>query len=132
MAEGRLGACACEERAGGERRRRAEGRDRAVEGAKHAGGRGELGVGSVGVVEGGRELGEAVEEAVDDRELRLLAEAGGVAEHAFELTGEVASDPGGEIGAIDGAEIGARRLRGGQAGGEHAGKEVLVDAFAEG
>jgi hypothetical protein len=61
----------------------------------------------------------------------LLSLGRRVAEDAFELAREVASDPGGEIGAIDGAEVGARGLGGGQAAFEDAREEVLVDPFAK-
>jgi len=63
---------------------------------------------------------------VDDRD--LLVRATGIAERAFELAREVASQPRGKVGVLERAELGDRGRGGSDVALEQLREEVLVDA----
>ena len=114
-----------EERRRRERRRRPERRRGSVERLEQARGSSDARRVRVGSG-GGHQLREAVEEPVHDRD--LFVRAGGVAERAFELAREVASQPRGQVGVLERAELGDRRGGGSDVALEQLRDEVFVDA----
>ena len=74
----------------------------------------------------GHKLREAVEQPVHDRDLFVRTTR--VAERAFELAREVASEPRRKIGLLERADLGDRRGGGSDVALEELREEVLVDA----